>query len=88
MTRPRYRASNCNLIRDGVEFAASHTKSVVKAARGCMSVVVRANGKLRAYRRGSIPEKDVPNFLGTYNGHTPLEDITEDLQHRLAELAA
>lgn len=87
MTSPRYRTSNCNVIRDGVEFAARHTKSVVKAARGCMSVVVRSNGKLRAYRRGSVPAKDLPHWVGTYNGHTPLEDITEDLQLRLAELA-
>lgn len=82
------RGHNCNLLRDGVERATKHVRQVTKHSRGLMSWVVRPCGKMRAYRRGVVPEHDEPNLLGTYNAKISEATLVEDLELRLAEITA
>lgn len=81
------RGHNCNLLRDGVQRSAIHARQVIKHSRGCMSVVVRPNGSMRAYRRHDVPEHDEPHLLGTYNARISEATLAEDLELRLAEIA-
>lgn len=78
--------ARCNLIRDGIERTATHARQVIKHSRGVMSVIVRPNGSLRAYRRNDIPECDAPYLLGTYTSRISPAVLIEDLTLRLAEL--
>lgn len=84
---PASPSRTCNVLRDGIERAAVHARQVVRHSRGVLTVIVRDDGAMRVYRRGTVPANDEACVIGTYNNRISADTIAGDLAVRLAEIA-
>lgn len=80
--------AHSNLLRDGYEVTAERLSRRIRSdARNRTMVVVRPDGKVRAYRPGQC-EEPMAYVIGTYTPAARVEHIEDDLIVRLREIQA